>query len=375
MRRQAGSLAQDEALEEPRRVRQVPLGRAGLRHRLDHEIFAFERRTKRHGLLPDRPVGIVVHALSSCRNPEATSVVACMDCFPIAPARSRPGFDQGLWKAPAAAVRTGLNCLPIEIGSKAAGLSLSAVTPRSRQNATDSAATTAKRGKRFLSERGDRSKKMVAAMLTVKEQFMGKPYRKDDNPANRDLIAGKPGSHPACGHRGRGRSRRRCRCSLIGSAGGPAGTAIGAAVGAVAGGLAGHAAGEAVNPTLEDIYWRQAHIREPYYHKDFTYNDYGPAYRTGWEAADCHWGQNRRFEDVEPELRGEYERMKGASRLTWDRAKVAARAAWTASSGQCRATSTGRSIVNCKPAQGVESGPAASAAGPAFCGAQTARRG
>jgi len=103
---------------------------------------------------------------------------------------------------------------------------------------------------------------------------------------------------------------------------------VGAAVGAVAGGLAGHAAGEAVNPSVEDIYWRQAHIREPYYRKDFTYDDYGPAYRTGYEGASRYHGQNRRFDDVEPELRGDYQRLKGKSRLAWEDAKAATRAAW-----------------------------------------------
>jgi hypothetical protein len=91
---------------------------------------------------------------------------------------------------------------------------------------------------------------------------------------------------------------------------------------------AGHAAGEAVNLTVQDTYWRQAHIREPYYHKDYTYNDYAPAYRTGYEAAARHYGQRRRFDDLEPELRAQYERTKGSSRLGWERAKLAARAAW-----------------------------------------------
>jgi hypothetical protein len=89
-----------------------------------------------------------------------------------------------------------------------------------------------------------------------------------------------------------------------------------------------HAADEAVNPTVEETYWRQAHIREPYYHKDYTYNDFGPAYRTGYEAAGRYRGQGKRFAEVEPELRTEYERVKGTSRLTWERAKLAARAAW-----------------------------------------------
>ena len=149
----------------------------------------------------------------------------------------------------------------------------------------------------------------------------------DDNPANRDPITGAPGSHPV--GTAAGATSGGVAGAVVGTAvGGPVGGAVGAAVGAVAGGLAGHAAGEAVNPSVEDIYWRQAHIREPYYRKDFTYDDYGPAYRTGYEGAGRYHGQSRRFDDVEPELRGDYERLKGKSRLAWEDAKAAARAAW-----------------------------------------------
>jgi hypothetical protein len=158
------------------------------------------------------------------------------------------------------------------------------------------------------------------------EHTHGQDHRKDDNPANRDPITGAPGSHPA--GTAAGAAAGGVAGAAIGSAGGPVGTAVGAAVGAVAGGLAGHAAGEAVNPTVEDRYWRQAHIREPYYQKDYTYDDYAPAYRTGYEGAGRYRGQRKRFDDVEPELRTQYERTKGASRMTWDRAKLAARAAW-----------------------------------------------
>ena len=122
--------------------------------------------------------------------------------------------------------------------------------------------------------------------------------------------------------------------------GGPVGGAVGAAVGAVAGGLAGHAAGEAVNPSVEDIYWRQAHIREPYYRKDFTYDDYGPAYRTGWEGASRYYGQNRRFDDVEPSCAATI----SASRVNRDSPGKMRRPRpalpGIASSGPCRATQT-----------------------------------
>jgi hypothetical protein len=127
---------------------------------------------------------------------------------------------------------------------------------------------------------------------------MGNINRTDDNPANRDPITGAPGSHPV------------------------------GAVGAVAGGLAGHAAAEAFNPSVHEIYWREAYTSEPYYKSDYTYDDYAPGYRTGYETAGRYMGQNKRFDDLEPELRAQYERIKGKSRLAWEDAKQAARAAW-----------------------------------------------
>jgi hypothetical protein len=151
--------------------------------------------------------------------------------------------------------------------------------------------------------------------------------RTDDKRANRDPITGAPGSHPV--GTAAGAAAGGLAGAAIGTAaGGPIGTAVGAAVGAVAGGLAGKAAGEAFNPSVHDIYWREAHTREPYYDKNFTYDDYAPGYRTGYEGAARHLGEHRAFDDFEPELRANYERIKGKSRLAWEDAKEAARAAW-----------------------------------------------
>ena len=91
---------------------------------------------------------------------------------------------------------------------------------------------------------------------------------------------------------------------------------------------AGTTAGSEFNPSVHDIYWREQHNREPYYRKDFTYDDYAPAYRTGYETAGRYLGQGRRFDDLESELHANYERIKGQSRLAWQDAKEAARAAW-----------------------------------------------
>jgi len=116
---------------------------------------------------------------------------------------------------------------------------------------------------------------------------MGNMHRTDSNPASRDPRTGEPGSSPA-----------------------------------------GRDAGGAFNPSVHDIYWREAFTHEPYYTTDYTYDDYAPAYRTGYEAAHRYLGQNRRFDDLEPELQANYERIKGQSRLAWKNAKDAVRAAW-----------------------------------------------
>ena len=116
---------------------------------------------------------------------------------------------------------------------------------------------------------------------------MGNMIRTDSNPAHRDPMAGEPGSRPV-----------------------------------------GAAASGAFNPSVHDIYWREAYSHEPYYRADYTYDDYAPAYRTGYEAAGRYHDQNRQFDELEPELRANYERIKGTSRLAWENAKDAVRAAW-----------------------------------------------
>lgn len=145
--------------------------------------------------------------------------------------------------------------------------------------------------------------------------------------ANRDPLSGAPGSHPigtgigaAAGGIAAG--------AAVGTAAGPVGTLVGAAIGAVAGGLAGKGLAEAIDPTAEDAYWRENYMSRPYYDAAHNYDDYGPAYRYGWNAFGSEAYRGRRFEDVEPELSSRWGDARGESRLSWDRAKHAARDAW-----------------------------------------------
>ncbi|WP_202845534.1 glycine zipper domain-containing protein [Luteimonas saliphila] len=148
--------------------------------------------------------------------------------------------------------------------------------------------------------------------------------RDADNDANRDPITGAPGAHPV--GTGMGAAAGGVAGAAIGSVAGPVGTVVGAAAGAVAGGLGGKAAAEKVNPTVEDAYWRENYTKEPYHNQQFGYDDYAPAYRTGFEARSRY--ADRSFDEAEPELRSEYERGRGNSRLEWNDAREATRAAW-----------------------------------------------
>jgi hypothetical protein len=145
-----------------------------------------------------------------------------------------------------------------------------------------------------------------------------------DKDLNRDPITGTPGAHPV--GTGVGAAAGGATGAMIGAVAGPIGAVAGAVVGAVAGGLAGKGVGEAVNPTAEDAHWRSQYDREPYYVKERNYDDYAPAYRTGYEARPRYEG--RRFEEVESDLQRNYETARGNARLSWEEAKHATRAAW-----------------------------------------------
>ncbi len=146
---------------------------------------------------------------------------------------------------------------------------------------------------------------------------------------NRDPISGAPGAHPVGTGLGAA-AGGAATGAAIGSVAGPVGTVVGIAAGAIVGGLAGKGVAEAVNPTEEDAYWRETHTTQPFA-KNRTYDEFSPAYRTGYEGY-TRYGATRGFDECEVELRKDYERNKGT--LLWDDAKHAARAAWYKVSGK-----------------------------------------
>ena len=140
---------------------------------------------------------------------------------------------------------------------------------------------------------------------------------------NRDPITGAPGSHPV--GTGVGAAGGAAAGAAIGAAGGPAGMVAGAAVGAIVGGLAGKGVAEVIDPTAEEAYWRDEFTSRPYA-SGSTFDEYYPAYRYGWETFPQFQGVP--FEDVEPQLKSQWDYRRGDSDLDWDRARLAAKDSW-----------------------------------------------
>jgi uncharacterized protein (TIGR02271 family) len=155
---------------------------------------------------------------------------------------------------------------------------------------------------------------------------MSTPSTDKSRDSNPDLITGEPGSHPI--GVGLGAAGAGAAGAAIGTAvGGPIGTVVGGILGAVAGGYGGKAVGEVVDPTGEDNYWRESHSRQPYADKTLKFEDYAPAYRTGYEGYSAHAAAKQTFEAAEPDLRKTYE--ASGAKVPWHKAKEATRAAWT----------------------------------------------
>ena len=156
-------------------------------------------------------------------------------------------------------------------------------------------------------------------------------HSKDEPDKNRDPLTGEPGSHPI--GTGVGAAGGGLTGAAIGAAvGGPIGAAIGAVVGGVAGAYGGKGVAEAVNPTEEEKYWRENHASQSWAEgESSSYEQYGPAYRTGYEGVMKYAGKN--YHEIETDLARDYETNDANPAIPWDRARPAVKAAWTRVSG------------------------------------------
>ena len=90
--------------------------------------------------------------------------------------------------------------------------------------------------------------------------------------------------------------------AAVGAIAGPVGAAVGAVIGAVAGALAGKGVAESIDPTAEDAYWREQHVKQSYA-RGGAYDDFAPAYRTGYTG----YRSGKSFDEREADLQMEYE--------------------------------------------------------------------
>ncbi len=149
--------------------------------------------------------------------------------------------------------------------------------------------------------------------------------RKNDTHDNRDPITGEPGSHPVGTGVGAAAGGMAAG-AMAGTVVGPVGTVVGAVVGAVVGGLAGKGVAEVMDPTADDAYWQENYGSRSYVKDGESFDDYGPAYRFGSDS--YQRADGRTFDQLEPDLKRDWESNKGSSNLTWERAKHASRDSW-----------------------------------------------
>ena len=89
----------------------------------------------------------------------------------------------------------------------------------------------------------------------------------------------------------------------------------------------------AIDARQQDAYWSEAYSAEPYARADRDYEDYAPAYCVGYVGYAQYGGS---CGESEKSLCANWERIKGASRLSLDEALAAIGAAWERGARQAR---------------------------------------
>jgi hypothetical protein len=78
--------------------------------------------------------------------------------------------------------------------------------------------------------------------------------------------------------------------------------------------------------TTEESYWRDNYVRRPYVESGRSFDYYRPAYRFGYEARDRY--DVDEWNDVESDLRRDWDQYKDRGQSTWEQMKSAVRDAW-----------------------------------------------
>ena len=83
---------------------------------------------------------------------------------------------------------------------------------------------------------------------------------------------------------------------------------------------------------LDQSWWRENFRDRPYVTADRDFDYYEPGYRFGYESANRYRG--KRFDDIEPDLRNDFDRFEGRGKSTWQNMKDAVRDAFDRVTGK-----------------------------------------
>jgi hypothetical protein len=112
--------------------------------------------------------------------------------------------------------------------------------------------------------------------------------------------------------------------AALGSSLGPLGAITGAVLGGSFGAVAGAGIAEGIDPDAEEAYWQRRYRDEPYYESEYAFDDYGPAYKMGWQL----YSPKVSFEAAEKAMSDQWAEERNSSRLDWTKARKAAAASW-----------------------------------------------
>ena len=142
---------------------------------------------------------------------------------------------------------------------------------------------------------------------------------------NADPITNAAGAHPI--ETGVGAALGGAAAGMAaGLVAGPVGAVIGAVIGGVAGGYAGKGVGEVIDPTVDYRWLEENFAGRSYVKKGEKFDHYVPAYRYGGQAETKFAGKP--FEEIEPEIKPEWDNVRGESNMKWDRARHAVKDAY-----------------------------------------------
>ena len=143
-------------------------------------------------------------------------------------------------------------------------------------------------------------------------------------PRNPDPITDTPGSHPV--ETGVGAALGGAATgAAVGMVLGPPGVILGTIAGAIAGGFAGKGVGELIDPTTEDN-WIREWLAERRHDKELDDAKAASAYQFGLRAEFRHPTQT--FDEVESQLRAEWEAKRSAGDPPWESVNGSARAGY-----------------------------------------------